>query len=154
MSFNFHAIWTNSNCFDRAVIAQLVEHPTEKPGTVLMQVWVSGAARDCSPRVSFQCRSLIFQYPCSPSVQSHASTSVRTLKIPSIGSQTFVWTHENTALTDRNGQCCSCSCCDSGKTTQISSKGQYLMLSAGAGRIGSPVKGDVYFQQGTVRYPI
>ena len=29
-------------------------------------------------------------------MQSHALTSVRTLKIPSIGSHTFVRTHENT----------------------------------------------------------
>ena len=35
--------------------------------------------------------------PYSPSVQSHASTSVRTLKIPNTGSHTIVWTQENTA---------------------------------------------------------
>ena len=32
--------------------------------------------------------------PYSPRVQSHVLIYVRTLKIPSIGSQTFVWTHE------------------------------------------------------------
>ena len=35
-----------------------------------------------------------------PRVQSHASTSVRTLKIPNTGSHTIVWTYKNTALTD------------------------------------------------------
>ena len=31
----------------------LVVSPTEKPGIILMQVWVHGTARDFSPRVSF-----------------------------------------------------------------------------------------------------
>ena len=33
----------------------------------------------------------------------------------------IVWTHENTALTNRNRQCCSCSCC-----AWTSHKGQYI----------------------------
>ena len=66
-------------------------------------------ARDFSPRVSFQCRLVQCLY--SPHVQSHALTSVCTLKIPSIGSHTSVWTHKNTACTVRNGWWCSCSCC-------------------------------------------
>ena len=37
-------------------IAQLVEHPTEKPGAILTQVRVPGVARDFSPRVNFQRR--------------------------------------------------------------------------------------------------
>ena len=37
-------------------IAQLVEYLTKKPGAILRQVQVPGAARDFSPRVSFQCR--------------------------------------------------------------------------------------------------
>ena len=36
--------------------AQLVEPPTEKSGAVLTRVRVPSAARDFSPRVSFQCR--------------------------------------------------------------------------------------------------
>ena len=39
----------------------------------------------------------------SPRVQSHAFPSVCTLKIPSTGNNTFVWTHENTARTVKNG---------------------------------------------------
>ena len=34
-------------------IAQLVEYLTKKPGAILRQVQVPGAARDFSPRVSF-----------------------------------------------------------------------------------------------------
>ena len=41
--------------------------------------------------------------PHSPRVQSHALTSVCELKFPSIGSHTFVWTHDNTAFTASNG---------------------------------------------------
>ena len=36
-----------------------------------------------------------------PRVQSHAATSVSTLQIPNIGSHTIVWTHGNTAHTDK-----------------------------------------------------
>ena len=62
-----------------------------------------------SPGVNFHCRLL--RCPYSPRVQSHTSTSVRTLKIANIGSHTIVWTHENTPHTDRNGKRCSCGCC-------------------------------------------
>ena len=34
----------------------MVERPTEKPGAILTRVRVPDAARDFSPRVSFQCR--------------------------------------------------------------------------------------------------
>ena len=34
----------------------MVEHLTEKPGAMLTWVQVPGAARDFSPKVSFQCR--------------------------------------------------------------------------------------------------
>ena len=71
-------------------IAQLEEHLTERPGTMLMHVWVPDAARDFSAGVNFQ---------CSPSVQSRASTSVHALKIPNTGSHTIVWTQENIAQT-------------------------------------------------------
>ena len=37
-------------------LAQLVDHPTEMPGAILVQLRVPGAARDFSPRVNFQCR--------------------------------------------------------------------------------------------------
>ena len=37
--------------------------------------------------------------PYSPRVQSHASTSACTLKIPDTRSHTIVWTHENTVHT-------------------------------------------------------
>ena len=40
----------------RAGIAQLVEHPTEKPGAILILVWVPSVARDFSPRVDLLCR--------------------------------------------------------------------------------------------------
>ena len=49
-----------------------------------------------TPTVNFQCL-------CSLSAQSHASASVRTLKIPNTGSNTIVWTHENATHTSRNG---------------------------------------------------
>ena len=50
--------------------AQLVEHPTEKPGMILMQVQVSGAARDFSPRVNISTSSadslmVSVQSPCA-----------------------------------------------------------------------------------------
>ena len=40
-------------------------------------------------------------------VQSHAPASLRSLKIPNTGGHTIVWTHKNTAHTDRNGWRCS-----------------------------------------------
>ena len=45
----------------------------------------------------------LLRCPYSPRVQSHAFTSMRTLKIPSISTHTFVWTYENTARTVRKG---------------------------------------------------
>ena len=69
----------------------------------LTQVQVPGVARDFSPKVNFQCRLSNSVRTCSPRVQSRASTSVRTLKIPSSGSHTIVWTHKNTSHNDRNG---------------------------------------------------
>ena len=42
----------------------------------------------------------LLRCPYSPRVQSHAPTSVRTLKIPNTGSHTLVCTDENTARTD------------------------------------------------------
>ena len=45
----------------------------------------------------------LLRCPYNPRVQSHALTSVCTLKIPSNSSHTFVWTQENTVRTVRNG---------------------------------------------------
>ena len=59
------------------VCSSLVEHRTVMP---LMEVRFPGAARNLSPRVNFQCR-LFYVCPYTPRVQSHALTSVRTLKI-------------------------------------------------------------------------
>ena len=61
-------------------VAQFVERPTEKPGAILTRARVPGAARDFSPRVSFQCSLLRCLY--SPRVQLHVSTSVCMLKNP------------------------------------------------------------------------
>ena len=79
-------------------IPQLVKHPTEKPGAVVSRVRVDGAARYFSPTVSLQCR-LSYGVRAAPRVQSYASTSGRTLKIPNTGSHTIVWTQENTLHT-------------------------------------------------------
>ena len=74
----------------------------KSPGKILTQVQVPGAARRFSPRIkNLQCRLL--QRPYSPCVQSQASVSVHTLKIPNTGSHTIVWTHKNTAHAERNG---------------------------------------------------
>ena len=45
---------------------------------------------------------------CRPRVQSHASTSARTIKIPNTGNHTILWTHKNTAHTSRNWYRHSC----------------------------------------------
>ena len=59
-------------------VVQLVEHRT---GMLPTQVRFSGAARDFSPSVSFQCR-LSYDVRTPPCVQSHAFTTVPMLKIP------------------------------------------------------------------------
>ena len=64
-------------------IAQSVERLTEKPGAV---------------RHGF--KSLVCREIFIPESASSTSTSVTTLKIPSAGSHTIVWTHENTARTN------------------------------------------------------
>ena len=81
-------------------IAQLAEHLTEKPGTILTQLRVSGAARNFFSQHQLPVQTLL-QCPYSPHVQSHASTSVSTLKIPNTGSRTIVWTQYCTHI-DRN----------------------------------------------------
>ena len=61
----------------------------------------------CAARILFpQSRFTVQTFswcPYSPRVQSHASTSMRTLTIPNTGSHSIVLTHENTAHTDRDG---------------------------------------------------
>ena len=47
-------------------------------------------------------------------MQSHASTSVLTLKIPNTGSHTVIWTHDNTAHSNRNMYVTECIVCAQG----------------------------------------
>ena len=66
-----------------------------KPGLVVRQgIFLS---------VNFHHR-LSYGVRAAPWVQSHASTSVRMLKILNTSSYTTVWTQENTAHTSRSGQ--------------------------------------------------
>ena len=86
---------------NRSPTAQLAQRPTEKPGAILTRVRVPGGARDLSPsHLSIQ---TLLRYSHSPRVQSHASTSVSTLKTPSTGSHIPLFGHHNTAHTDSNG---------------------------------------------------
>ena len=71
-------------------VAQLAERRT---GTPLRQVRFPGTARDFFPPESQLSVQTLFRCPYSPSVQSPAQTSACTLKIPSIGSDTFDLTH-------------------------------------------------------------
>ena len=80
-------------------IAQWVERPTENPDAILMQVRIPGVAFLFLSHSQLSVQTFL-RCPYRPRVQSHASTSVRTLKIPNTGSHAIVWTHENTALTD------------------------------------------------------
>ena len=68
----------------------MVERPTQKPGAVLSRVRVPGAARDFSPRVSFQCR-LSYGVRTAPRVQyrMHQQPS----KIPNSGSHIALFGH-------------------------------------------------------------
>ena len=60
-------------------IAQLVECLTEKPGAILMWVWVPSTTRYFNP--SHLPLQTLWRCPYRPHVQSHASTAVCTLKI-------------------------------------------------------------------------
>ena len=60
-------------------IAQFVEHPTEKPGTVLTQVRVPGAARDFFPRVNFQHRLCKSYSVCTATLRNHMLQHVHVL---------------------------------------------------------------------------
>ena len=55
------------------------------------------------PEAAFSADSLTVSVQLPVCMQSHASTSVRTLAIPNAGSHTIVWTQENTAHTDLLG---------------------------------------------------
>ena len=82
-------------------IAQLVERPTEKSGAILTRVRVPGAARDFSPRVSFQCRLFYGVRTDSVCNRMHQQLCAA---IPFYIFNFFIYlTHENTAHTDRNG---------------------------------------------------
>ena len=85
--------------------AQLVERQTSE---LLRQFQFPGAARDFSPRVNFRV-SLSYGVCTAPACS--ALTSVHMLKIPSLGSHTFAWTHKNIAHNVGNRKCCSCGCC-------------------------------------------
>ena len=99
-------------------LAQLVERRTDTP---LGQVRLPGAASDFIPESTFSADSLTVSI-LEASVQLHALTSVRTLKISSTGRHAFVWTHENTTCTVRNGQRWSCDCCS---LTQVVRRHEY-----------------------------
>ena len=87
--------------------AQLVELSIEKPGAILTRVRVPGAAMDFFTLFFFAQRQLpvqtVLRCPYSPRVQSHASTSVRTLQTPYLDNHASVWTHENAAHTNKGG---------------------------------------------------
>ena len=87
-----------------AGIAQFVECPTERPGAILTRVRVPGAERDYFTRSQhLRLLQTVLRCPYSTRVKSHASTAVRTFKIPNTGSHTIVWTQENNIHTDKNG---------------------------------------------------
>ena len=83
-------------------IAQWVERPTEKSGAVLTRVRVPDVARGFLPESasSVECLTVSVQ---PPRVHSQVSRSGLTSKISNTDSHAIVWTHENTAHTDRNG---------------------------------------------------
>ena len=69
---------TNQKCG----IAQLVEHDTEQPGTILLQVWLLSAARDFfPPRVNFRRRlSTVFIQPSCAATCSNICAHVNSPK--------------------------------------------------------------------------
>ena len=85
------------------VVAQLVERPAEKAGAILTRVRVPGAARDFSPRGSFQCRLSYGVRTAPPCAIACINFRASVKQIPNTDSYAIVWTHESTAHTDRNG---------------------------------------------------
>ena len=67
----------------------MVERPAEKPGAILTRVRIPGAARDLSPRVSFQCK-LSYGVRAAPVCNRMQRTSVCTLKVPNTGGHNTV----------------------------------------------------------------
>ena len=99
---------------------QLVECPTEKSGAMLTWVWVPGAARGFSPRVSFQCR--LSYGACTAPICAHVNN-------PNSDSCNIVWRHTNTANTDGNENAALAAAVPyPGKATWISHKGQRKTL--------------------------
>ena len=79
-------------------IAQLVECPDQNPSVILMWVWVPSAAKDYFQEAASNADSLMV------SVQAwYAVARINNKTVPNTGSHTTVWTHENTAHTNRNG---------------------------------------------------
>ena len=99
----------------RGGTAQWVKRRIEKPGPVLTRVRFPHAARDFPPESAFSADSkhwfttsflqidarsvllmqTLLRWAFSPRVQTNASTSARTLKIPDTVSHSVVWTHKN-----------------------------------------------------------
>ena len=71
------------NC--QAGIAQLVERPSSSPRC--------GKGFFCQSQLSVQ--TVLLRCPYIPRLRSHATALVRTLKTPSTGVHTIVWTHES-----------------------------------------------------------
>ena len=89
----------------------------------------SGASPQCSKVCFSQSQhsvQALLRCPYSPCVQSHASTSVRTLKIPNTGSHTIVWTHKQLHTLIGMGSCALGAAVPyTGKPTWISCKRQW-----------------------------
>ena len=84
-------------------IVQLIQRPTKKPVGDTDAGSSPWCGKGLFSRILLSVQTLL-RCPYSPRVQSHASTSVRALKIPKHWQPyTIVWTHENTAHMDRNG---------------------------------------------------
>ena len=99
-----------------------MEQATEKPGTAVMRVRVPRAARFL-PESTFSADSLRRAY--HPHVQSHASTSVRTLKkIPNAASRIYRFGHTEIlhTLIETGSAALEASVLYPGKATRISRK--------------------------------
>ena len=103
----WHLLYNHFIAITGAGIAQMVERPTEKPGAILTRVRVPSAARKFISQ-SQLLMQILLRCPYIPLVQSHASTSVRMLKICAHVKNpkhwqpcTIVWTRQNTAHTDK-----------------------------------------------------
>ena len=81
-----------------AGMSQLLQRRTEKPGAILTWVRIPSAARDFYPYSQLPVQTLS-RCPYSPRERSHASTSVRTLKIPNTGSHIPLFGHTKIAHT-------------------------------------------------------